>query len=414
MTISKQEDGLTSIKQYKHYIRKLTDDLNTLASLDLRKDNPTTMAKPTPTFRETISFLPEDWVSGGLPDDFDALIEKIRVGIWNYAGTRDFYRLAVFFHLIPSEESGLEPFVQPYTAGDLTQFVPTMDGKTPAGATVDEYLLLAAGDYDAPVPDSELPNFEGVEFLPIGNKTGISDNSNFVVALQAFLTAEPRLREFWDKKVTFLEGANCHWNRLDPDEKTQKKRKGLAQGASADGGERKGDGKILLPTLVISMPKKAAGTSTVKTATATSKAAATTKPASKPAPAPAAATSTKRASTSTVVPDLEEEEEEGAAIEAAEGADGEETEVQVEEESGEGDTDNGDRDFNGEVEAATVELLAENGGKMTRSLLLTSIMGHFTGGDKVLSMQHAGKDEFLTGSKLWAYDTKKKVLTLNT
>lgn len=355
------------------------------------------MAKSTAqTFRETVSFLPEDMVSGGLPDDFNGRMDKVRIVPFNYLGNRAEYSLAVRVDITPDEDSGLDPFSQYYTAGNLAEFVPTIDGKTPVGATVDQYLELAAGE--GVIPDDEIGEYEGTEFLPIGKKTGVANNSNFALFLAALLSLPegPKIREIWSKQVSFLEGMVCHFNRLEPDNKTKKSRSGLQEGAGAGDGskERKGDGKILLPTELIEMPPSANTTSKKKTAAATALAA---KPASKPA---AAVTKSTRSTQLEEEPDEPEDQEEQA-------------ETEVEDQEGTEDTDNGERDFDSEVSAAVLEILATKNGKVARSALLPLIMGHFEGKDKPAAMQRAGQDDFLTGSpELWKYDAKSKTLTL--
>lgn len=359
------------------------------------------MAKPTQTFRETVSFLPEDMISGGLPDDFNGRMDKVRIVPFNYLGNRAEYSLAVRVDITPDEDSGLDPFSQYYTAGNLAEFVPTIDGKTPVGATVDQYLELAAGE--GVIPDDEIGEYEGTEFLPIGKKTGVANNSNFALFLAALLTLPegPKIREIWSKQVSFLEGMVCHFNRLEPDTKTKKSRSGLQEGAGAGDSnkERKGDGKILLPTELIEMPpsangKKKTAASTAAPAKASSKPTAAARPVSKPT----------RSTQLEEEPDEPEEQEEGT-----------ETETEVEDQEGteDSDTDNGERDFDSEVSAAVLEILATKNGKVARSALLPLIMGHFEGKDKPAAMQRAGQDDFLTGfSDLWKYDAKSKTLTL--
>lgn len=317
-----------------------------------------TSTTSTPAKRATASLRPEDMISGGLPDDFDGEVKKARFFPWYVQNMKQTghpgYALALKLIIEPDEDSGLTDDVTAiYSAGDLTAFVPTMDGITPAGGTVDDYLELAQG---GSFPEDEAEQYEGVEAMPVGKREGLANNSNMahfiVTAIEAGFPANSISND-----VRCFEGVRGHWNRLE-----QKTRKGLENNT---GGERKGDGRILLLTEVQKITKKT-----------------TSKPVAASSPAAAAKRSSKPA-----VEELEEDVTETSAS-------------------------NGDSDFNEELSTAIVELLSDNDNSLTRGKLIPLVMRKFTGPQKALAMKQAGDVTFLSSSDLWEYDEASKTLTL--
>jgi hypothetical protein len=171
-------------------------------------------AKVEKTLRSVASMNPDNFVSGGLMDDFDGTIQKARFAPWDYEGAVDHEVLAVALTIKPDDADA--PFVQHYSAGDLTAFAPSMDGDN-----------VAEGD--------EAEDREGIYALRVGKQLELRNSTNWAHFLEAMLAAG-----FDRKKLTpsleFLEGLNCHFNRVP-----QKKRSGIQVTARADGKTRSND-----------------------------------------------------------------------------------------------------------------------------------------------------------------------------
>lgn len=336
----------------------------------------------TPSVRLTASLLPENFIQGGLPSDFDATIRRARFAPWNYMGKRDNYSLAVLIDFEPDEDSGVKPFTQFYSAGDLHRLVPTLDGKTPAGATLEEYKILAEGP-DEPLSDDEFENFLGYEALPIKpdtkdqtkNEKQITHNTNIAFFMAKAIDAKfPRDRI--DNDIRFLEGARGHFVRIDgPD------RGNLKKGAGNENSQS--DGKILVMSDFFGFENEKGGKGGSSTTTTTKKAALPSTPA------------TGKRSSTPAVEDLEEEEE-------------------VEEQNGEtGETgEGGGDDFDSEVENAILNILANSkDNKVKRTALAPKLMILFKDGEsKALALTRL--DSVITNGEGWTYDEETKILSL--
>lgn len=105
-----------------------------------------------------VGLNPDAWVEGGgLADDFDGTVLDCRFTKFDYNGTADKASLALAFELLNEEEEqeeGKNPFVQYYSAGDLEYFVPSDDG---------------------------------LEAVPVGNKTGLNKNTNAYKMIMSIL-----------------------------------------------------------------------------------------------------------------------------------------------------------------------------------------------------------------------------------
>lgn len=157
------------------------------------------------------SMNPDSFIQGGLADDFDGVITKVRFCPWNYNGSIDHHVLAVAVTIRPDDE---EEFTQYYSAGDLEQFVPSMDGENGVN--------LAA-------ENAEPADLEGIYALRVGKKEGLASSSNWAQFIGAAVEANfPKDRITPD--VTFFEGTRGHFNRIP-----QKKRSGLVQTKPEDG-----------------------------------------------------------------------------------------------------------------------------------------------------------------------------------
>lgn len=232
------------------------------------------MPKPTSSQSaqpsKVASFRLDEMSAGGLPDDFDGTASKIRLVPWNYSGNRQEYSLAVRVDITPDEESGLDPFSQYYSAGDLHHFVPSLDGDTPAGGSADDYLALADGQAD--ISADEEADYEGVYALAIGNKVQLNNGSNWASFLQAAIDADKAVADLIGTDISTLEGLYGHWNRIP-----QKKRSGLRD---QDDSKQK---TILVLTEIKPAPKSVAKGKSAGATTAAAGKASSAKSTSKPA-----------------------------------------------------------------------------------------------------------------------------------
>jgi hypothetical protein len=180
------------------------------------------------------SLLPEEWVSGGLLNDVDVDITDMSfVDDWTYNGQVETPPLAL--RVTMTDEAGAET-IQYLSAGDLTRFVPSEDGKRAVPA-------------------------EG------STATALNNNTN-CAAFLASIMEQGFPKKLVSDRVDVFEGCNVHVNRVP-----QKKRAGLA----TDGKER----EVLIVTKINSLPGEKATTAAaasrpkgVKAATASPKKAA--------------------------------------------------------------------------------------------------------------------------------------------
>lgn len=176
------------------------------------------------------SLNPDNMIAGGLADDFDGVIKKVRFVPWNYVGTRDEYSLAVAVTITPDPVSGEEEFVQHYSAGELDNFVPSMDGDNPV--PLDGYGTEEYGD-----PEQA----EGIYAFKVGKKEGLSNSSNWAQFIIKALEANfPK--DKLSAAASMFEGVIAHFNRIP-----QKKRAGLVK-AEVPGQEKKRANDILVIT----------------------------------------------------------------------------------------------------------------------------------------------------------------------
>lgn len=190
------------------------------------------------------SMNPDNMLQGGLKDDFDGTILKARLVPWDYDGNIDHHILAVALTIKPDDEK--EPFVQHYSCGELEQFVPSMDAKTPVDLTSDDMSAM-----------------EGIYAFRVGKKEQLNNNTNWAHFVTAALDANfPKAN--LGAAVTFIEGVYGHFNRIP-----QKKRSGIvvAQAAGPADGKRARSNDILVLTEIKDKPAGAgAGAKAAKSA----------------------------------------------------------------------------------------------------------------------------------------------------
>ncbi|MGE5156400.1 MAG: hypothetical protein ACM3JP_02765 [Betaproteobacteria bacterium] len=204
-------------------------------------------AKVEKTLRAVASMNPDNFVSGGLMDDFDGTIEKARFVPWDYDGKIDHEVLAVALTIKPDDADA--PFVQHYSAGDMTGFAPSMDGENPVNL------------------EGEGEEREGIYALRVGKQNELRSSTNWAHFLEA-LVAAGFDRAKMTPSLEFMEGLNCHFNRVP-----QKKRSGIQVTTREDGRARAND--VLVITKINEAAPAAAKTGAKAAKPAAAKAAAT-------------------------------------------------------------------------------------------------------------------------------------------
>jgi hypothetical protein len=193
------------------------------------------------------SMNPDNMLAGGLKDDFDGEVVKARLVPWDYDGNLDHHILAVALTVQPDDEN--EPFVQHYSCGELEQFVPSMDGKSPVD--------LENGEGEA---------LEGIYALRVGKKEQLNNNTNWAHFVGAVIDAGFPKGQL-GAAVTFIEGTYGHWNRVP-----QKKRSGIVVQPQQGENKRARSNDILVITEIKEKPagakKPAAGKSSAPAAAA--------------------------------------------------------------------------------------------------------------------------------------------------
>lgn len=157
------------------------------------------------------SLNPDNYVSGGLPDNFDGTIVKAVFCPWDYNGNIDKPVLAAAITIKPNEDSDLEEFTQHYSAGDLSQFVPSKDGEEAV-----DLELLEQDEYDT-------EDVEGPFALRVGKKEGLNNNTNFAQFMTALVECGFDTSKI-GASIEFLEGVSGHFDRVP-----QKKRSGIVR-----------------------------------------------------------------------------------------------------------------------------------------------------------------------------------------
>lgn len=180
----------------------------------IRRPAATTAVQSPPA--AVASMNPDNMIAGGLADDFDGLVTKARFVPWDYDGKIDHHVLAVALTVLIDGEK--EPFTQHYSAGELEQFAPSMDGTNPV--PLDNENATEA-------------QLEGVYALRVGKKEQLNNNTNWAQFVGALIDAQFDKSQL-GSSVTFMEGVYGHWNRIP-----QKKRSGIVATPAAGAGAAK-------------------------------------------------------------------------------------------------------------------------------------------------------------------------------
>jgi hypothetical protein len=169
-----------------------------------------------------ISLNPDDFVQGGLVDDIDVTLTKLRFMPFDYQGKSD----PILALLVQMKDADGTEYEQYYSAGDPKRYTIIQDGKAIASITGGGSLVKSSN---------------ASQFINSIVNSGFSKN---------LLGAGD---------VTAFEGTNCHVRRV-----AQEKRAGLTQQADASGREK----TILLVTKINSLPGEKMGKGTAAKATA--------------------------------------------------------------------------------------------------------------------------------------------------
>jgi hypothetical protein len=154
-------------------------------------------------------------LQGGLKDDFRGKVMEAAYAPWDYDGNIPDPVLSARLSIQPLDDDGApegDPLVQNWSAGDLANFVPSEDGKTPC-------------------EDGEA----GPYALRVGKRAGLNNNTNFAHLMESILDAgEASKGKFFTRQnltasLECLVGLDAHWDRVP-----QKKRSGL-NAAAAEG-----------------------------------------------------------------------------------------------------------------------------------------------------------------------------------
>lgn len=239
------------------------------------------MAKEKNAPAEVASLNPDDFLQGGLKDDFRGRVITAVYAPWDYDGNIEDPVLAAQLTIQGLDDDGEEdgdPFVQNWSAGDLSAFVPSEDGRTPAD-------------------DGEA----GPYALRVGKRAQLNNNTNFAHLMQSIIESGEAskgkhfTRENLTASLACLEGLDAHWNRVP-----QKKRSGLRDAEEGETTKRSRDVLVVTEVYGYGDDKPAAKAKGGKSDAKAGKSAP---------PAKAAKTSSKPKKEE---PEAEEEETEGA------------------------------------------------------------------------------------------------------
>lgn len=207
-----------------------------------------------PIISRLVDFAP------GAPDDFTGTWTRLRIAPWKYPNSASGkYMTFLLIDIEPDEDSGFEPFTQPYTMGFLPRTesmnsgtMPSNDGETP---TLDLDLARELGAGDASLSDEEVEQYSGSTWC--GGKPG--QNLNWWELAESLSRSGMTYDEF-PSDVTGFEGLRCHMNRMPSKNQGKKKE-----------GEEAKEFKILKVTEIIARPGDKKGKSGASNKPAASK-----------------------------------------------------------------------------------------------------------------------------------------------
>lgn len=159
------------------------------------------------------SLLPDEMVAGGLADDFDGVVREARYAPFDYMGAIDEDVLSIQLKIerldVDASADEDERFItQNWSAGDLKNFVPSIDGATKVAdaSTTDEEgnIITRTG--------------QGYFAIRVGSRTALNNTTNAAMLMRSVLDVGfPR--EKFSPDIRFMEGIKGHWNRMPSDKK---------------------------------------------------------------------------------------------------------------------------------------------------------------------------------------------------
>lgn len=174
------------------------------------------------------SLRPDNMSQGGLPSDFTGKIARVRFEPFDYDGRADKPALAIRMEIEPDADSGIDPFFQHYSAGDLAFFHPSMDGKSPVD--VEDWK------------NKELEDVQGIYAFAVSKREQLAKTSNYADFVQKAIDVGFPI-DLIGSDCRFLEGTRGHFQRVP-----QQKRSG-----QADDGKKR---EILVLTRIDEIPGK--------------------------------------------------------------------------------------------------------------------------------------------------------------
>lgn len=184
------------------------------------------------------SMRPDEMASAGLPDDFTGEIQEVRLVPWDYDGNLDHHILAVRVKIKPDgDEVSVDAdgfVVQHYSAGNLEDFVPSVDGEEPVDLEAEDVEEMA-----------------GRFAMQVGKRSSLNNNSNWAHFVKAAIDAHGIEIDAIEPDVACFEGIYGHFGRIP-----QQKRSGLV--VEATGGEQR-QRTILVLTEAQTKPTAAKG-----------------------------------------------------------------------------------------------------------------------------------------------------------
>lgn len=179
------------------------------------------MAKEKP---EVASLNPDDFIaSGGLKSDFRARITNAVYCHWDYRGSLPEPVLGARLTMTVLDEDGEdteEEYIDTWSAGDLSAFVPSEDGRTPA--------------------EDDNGDPTGPYALKVGKRPQMNNNTGFAHLMQTIVSSGEASKKFTREDLTAslecLVGLDAQWIRVP-----KKKRPGLPEPEARPDGRKRND-----------------------------------------------------------------------------------------------------------------------------------------------------------------------------
>jgi|SRR5882757_4353334 len=149
---------------------------------------------------QAASLNPDDFTQGGLLDDMDVTFLECRFTEWDYNGTADKPALCLLVTMEYDDQGEAKTQEQYYSAGDLSRFIPSEDGK---------------------------------RAISVAGARGLNSNTNAALLLKSVIEQGFPVANFGDGDVSAMDGMQCHINRVP-----QPKRGGAIQNVNSQGFEK--------------------------------------------------------------------------------------------------------------------------------------------------------------------------------